>query len=96
MKPQIIQFDIVDNDCNPEYYDSKVLRTYYLINPDNAKLSELCHMIEDRHNWDGLTDEEIEAREEFCDFIWDKVDEFINENFIVFNLKIDGFWEAKY
>ena len=96
MKPKIIQFDIVDNDYNPQYCESKVLRTYYLINPNSDKLSELCHMIEDRHNYDGLTDEEIEAREEFCGFIWDKIDEFINENFVVFDLKIDGVWEAKY
>ena len=96
MKPTIVKFDIVDNDFDPRYCESKILRTYYLINPDKAKLFELCHMIEYRHNWDGLTDEEIEAREEFCDFIWDKVDEFINENFVVFELKIGEFWEAQY
>lgn len=91
---KIVKLDIVDNDFDARCCDDKVLRTYYLTDPDETKLAELKHMIEDRHDFDGLTDEEIEAREEFCDFIWDTVDEFINDNFAT--LDIDETYEILY
>jgi hypothetical protein len=71
-----------------------VLRTYFLANPDETKLAELKHMIERRYDMDDLTDAEIEAREEFCDFIWDTVDKFVNDNFVV--LDIDETYEIAY
>ncbi len=78
---KIVRLDIVDNDFDWRCCDDKVLNTYYLIDPDETKLAELKNMIEHRFDTDGLTDEEIEAKEKFCDFIWDEVEKFINENF---------------
>lgn len=81
MKLKIVKLKIVDFDANDE-----ILIERNLINPDTKKLDELKEMIEERHNYDGLTDEEIEAKEKFSDFIWDKVFEFIDENFIVVSI----------
>jgi hypothetical protein len=78
---KIVKLDIVDNDFDWRCCDDKALNTYYLIDPDETKLAELKNMIEHRFDTDGLTDEEIEAKEKFCDFIWDEVEKFINENF---------------
>ena len=91
---KIVRLDIVDNDFDYRCCDDKVLNTYYLVDPDKTKLAELKHMIEHRHDFNGLTNEDIEAREEFCDFIWDKVDEFVNENFAT--LDINEVYEIKY
>lgn len=91
---KIVKLDIVDNDFDSRYCEDKVLRTYYLTDPDETKLAELKNMIEHRFDTDGLTDEEIEAREKFCDFIWDTVDEFINDNFAT--LDIDETYEIAY
>lgn len=81
MKLKIVKLQIVDYDANGE-----ILFEYDLINPDRHKLAELKQMIENRHDYGGLTDKEIEAKEELCDFIWDKVNDFIAENFIVLNI----------
>lgn len=89
MKPKIVKLQILDYDANCE-----ILFEYYLVNPDENKLSELKQMIEDRYNHDGLTDEEIEAREKFCDFIWDEIEEFIDNNFGT--LDIDETYEIAY
>ena len=91
MKAKIVKLEIKDNDTA---YPMRILDTYLLLNPDKTKLAELKHMIEHRFDMDGLTDEEIEAREEFCDFIWGKVDKFITDNFIVLN--IDKTYEISY
>lgn len=89
MIAKIVKLDIVDNDL-----DDRVLCTYLLLNPNGTKLAELKHMIERRFDTDGLTDEEIEAREVFRDFIWDKVDAFITEHFV--EIDIDETYEIAY
>ncbi len=91
---KIVKLDIVDLEFDSRYLDDKVLRTYYLVDPDETKLAKLKHMVEDRFDTEGLTDEEIEAREEFCDFIWGAVDEFVNNNFTTFD--IDETYEIEY
>ena len=54
---KIVRLDIVDNDYdNP---NERILDTYYLINPDAAKLNELKTMISTRFDsdwWDGTYD----------------------------------------
>ena len=94
MTAKIIRLDIVDDDFDARYCNDRVLRTYYLVNPSEIKLDALKRTIEGRFDTFGLTDEEIEAREKFCDFIWDEVDKFITENFIV--LDINETYEISY
>lgn len=84
MKLQIVKLEIIDYDANGE-----ILLELDLINPDRKKLAELKQMIEHRNDAlfdENATDEEIVAREEFNDFVWDKVFEFIAENFVVIDI----------
>ena len=88
MKPKIVKLEIKDNEIHD------VLETYYLVNPDKNKLAELKRDIEERFNYDGLDDEDIEAKEEFCDDIWNCIGCFIQNNFVV--LDIDATYEISY
>jgi hypothetical protein len=80
MEARIVRLEIIDDDWRGILYSST------LVNPDKDKLTELKHMIEERFDTDGLTDEEIVQKENFRDFIWDKVHEFISDNFIVLHV----------
>lgn len=91
MTPKIVRLDIMDNDVA---YDKRLLDTYYLVNPSDIKLDALKNAIEHRFDTFGLTDEEIKAKEEFCDNIWFRIDEFIEKNFVVLN--IDETYEIAY
>ena len=91
MKPKLVKLEIVDTDVE---FENPILASCFLVNPDKNKLAELKYMIEHRFDTDGLTDEEIAAKEEFCDFIWDTVEKFINDNFVV--LEVDEFYEIEY
>ena len=91
MTPKIVRLEIVDTDVE---FETPLLDTYLLVNPDKDKLAELKHMIEHRFDFDGLTDEEIEANEKFCDDIWGNIERFIVKNFIVLN--IDETYEIEY
>lgn len=88
MKTKIVRLEINDDAWQDTIF------TYMLINPNEEKFAELKHMIEHRFDTDGLTDEEIAEKENFRDFIWDRVDEFIKANFIV--LDIDETYEILY
>ena len=88
MKPRIVKLEIKDNEIN------EVLDTYYIVNPDKSRLAELKKDIEGRFNYDGLDEEEIEAKEEFCDDIWNCIECFIKNNFIT--LDIDETYEIEY
>lgn len=94
MKPKLVRLNIVDVDA--ECNENVELATFLLVNPDKDKLDELKHMIEFRYTYDtdDLTDEEIAAKEEFRDFIWDTVEKFINDNFVV--LETDEYYEIEY
>jgi hypothetical protein len=91
MKPKIVRLEIVDTDVE---FKTPLLDAYLLVNPDREKLAELKHMIEHRFDTDGLTDEEIEAKQNFCDDIWGNIERFINENFIV--LHLDEIYDIEY
>jgi hypothetical protein len=88
MKPKIVKLAIQDEEIRD---------TYYLVNPDKDKLAELKNMIEHRFDYqyaDNLTDEEIGKAEQFCDNIWEEIDKFIVNNFVV--LTIDEIYEIAY
>ena len=91
MKLKIVRLEIVDND---EQFDNSLLTTYLLVNPDWVKLVELKYVIEHRFDTDGLTDEEIAAKEEFCDNIWRDIELFIRDNFVV--LPVDETYVIEY
>lgn len=94
MKQQIVKLDIVDTDVE---FETPILATYYLVNPDMNKLDELKEMIEHRLDYmckDDLSDEEIEQSEKFCDDIWGNIYNFIHENFTT--LDIDNTYEIEY
>lgn len=76
-----------------ESYPNGLLRTYLLVNPDKHKLEELKDKVENRRDfedeYDNLTDEQIKAAEDFCDSIWDFIDEFVNQHFTVLSVNDD-------
>lgn len=88
MKAKLVNLEIVDNAWEDTY------NIYVLVNPDESKLAELKQMVETRFDTDGLTDEEIAAKEDLCDNIWDRIADFITKNFVV--LSIDETYEVLY
>jgi hypothetical protein len=55
-----------------------------LVNPNQEALGKLKRMIEDRFDYqydDNLSDEEIEAAENFNDNIWNHIYDFVEEHF---------------
>lgn len=92
---KIVKLEIRDPDIVGMLdYPNGILDTYYLINPDKNTLAVLKHMIENRFDYDGLTDEEIAAKEKFCDNIWEEIDDFIVKNFVT--LDIDETYRITY
>ena len=92
MKAEIVKLQIVDYDANGE-----IMLEYDLINPDRKKLAELKHMIEGRYDYqfdDNLTDAEMEKAEQFRDNIWEEIEKFIADNFVV--LTINEVYEIAY
>ena len=69
MTENIIRVDIIDNE--PENPKSRILETYYLLNPNRDKLEALRKAIEQR-----LDDENSEYKG-----LWD-IREYINKNFL--------------
>ena len=89
---KIIKVDFMDYDvkCGAD----KCLTTYYLIDPNKDKLSELKQLVEGRFDYkddDTLSDKQVKQAEEFAWFAWDFIDEFIQKNFKV--LTIDEHYE---
>lgn len=98
IKLKIVQLNITDFDLigSRECSDG-VLATYYLINPDEAKLEELENTVAHRCDYmddENLTDEEYAKAEMLHDCIWGYISEFIDENFIT--LDIDETYEIAY
>lgn len=92
MKLNIIRLEIIDYDAN-----SEILLEYDLVNPDRKKLAELKHMIEHRSDAlfdENATDEDIIRAEQFNDNIWENVEKYIAENFVV--LPINETYEIAY
>lgn len=84
---RIVRVNIKDDELiGDAVYPDGILKTYCLINPDEEKLAELKHMIENRFDYqydDDLTDEEVESAEKFCDSIWENIDTFVHDNFSI-------------
>lgn len=74
MVENIIRVDIIDNE--PENPKSRILETYYLINPDRDKLEALRKAIEQR-----LDDENSEYKG-----LWD-IREYINKIFLTLDIE---------
>lgn len=74
MTENIIQVDIIDNE--PENPKSRILETYYLLNPNRDKLEALQKAIEQR-----LDDENSEYKG-----LWD-IREYINKNFLTLDIE---------
>lgn len=74
MTENIIRVDIIDNE--PENPKSRILETYYLINPDRDKLEALRKAIENRFD-----DENSEYKG-----LWD-IRDYINKNFLTLGIE---------
>ena len=74
MVENIIRVDIIDNE--PENPKTRVLETYYLLNPNRDKLEALRKAIEER-----LDDENSEYKG-----LWD-IREYINKNFLTLDIE---------
>ena len=74
MTENIIRVDIIDNE--PENPKSRILETYYLLNPNRDKLEALRKAIEQR-----LDDENSEYKG-----LWD-IREYINKNFLTLDIE---------
>ena len=87
---KIVEVKVVDHDWDDNSsYPGGVLNTYYLVNPDPEKLNTLKKMIETRFDYGSnevLSDEEYREAENFCDHIWENIEEFIKENFVSLNI----------
>lgn len=71
-----MRVDIVDNDC---VYDSRVMDTYILINPNKEKLEELQNLLNERFENDDM------------DIDYGIIHDFISDNFEI--LDIDDYAE---
>ena len=95
----IVKVVIKDHDLSPGNSDfpNGILETYYLKDPDRAKLDELKRMVETRFDWDereNMTEEEANAAEDFEHDPWSGIEIFIAKNFET--VKIDEEYEIKY
>ena len=67
---EIVRLQFHDADINEK---NGILKTYYLIAPDRAKLVELRNMVENRFDNADYNDDDMEY--------WDKIEEFVQQNF---------------
>lgn len=74
MTENIIRVDIIDNE--PENPKSRILETYYLLNPNRDKLEALRKAIEQR-----LDNENSEYKG-----LWD-IRDYINKNFLTLDIE---------
>lgn len=94
MKLKIVRLEIRDDELMG---DKRLLDTYHLVNPNKEKLAELKHMIEHRFDYmydDNISDEDFDKGEELVSNIWEAIDLFISNNFVV--LDIDETYEIAY
>ena len=90
MKVKIVKLEIIDAD-------EGIQDSYLLLAPDKTKLAELKRIVENRFDYqydEDITDEEFKMAEAVCDNIWDIIDTFVNDNFIV--LEVDEVYEIAY
>ena len=79
---EIVRVNIVDNYM--EHGEDPILKTFYLLNPNQEALGKLKQMIENRFDYqfdDDISNEEIKAAEEFNDNIWNNIYDFVEANF---------------
>ncbi|MBQ2388740.1 MAG: hypothetical protein II305_01675 [Clostridia bacterium] len=75
----IVRVDVVDNDVS--FTNERILETFYLINPDEQKLSFLKNKIETRF------DESFDNKEEQLEDWWAFIYDFVRNNFKVLEVE---------
>ena len=75
----IVRVDVVDN--NVSFTNERILETFYLIDPDEQKLSFLKNKIETRF------DESFDNKEEQIEDWWAFIYDFVRNNFKVLDVK---------
>lgn len=83
-----LEFYDPDWDCNVSHRRG-VVEAYYLKNPDEVKLERLKKMVEQRYDVFSILDlseEERKNAEEFCNNIWEHIDNYIKENFEIVDI----------
>lgn len=75
----IVRVDVVDNDVS--FTNERILETFYLIDPDEQKLSFLKNKIETRF------DESFDNKEEQIEDWWAFIYDFVRNNFKVLDVK---------
>lgn len=75
----IVRVDVVDNDVS--FTNERILETFYLINPDEQKLSFLKNKIETRF------DESFDNKEEQIEDWWAFIYDFVRNNFKVLEVE---------
>lgn len=79
MNLNIVRVDVVDDDVS--FTNERILETFYLINPDEQKLSFLKNKIETRF------DESFDNKEEQLEDWWAFIYDFVRNNFKVLDVK---------
>ena len=75
----IVRVDVVDNDVS--FTNERILETFYLIDPDEQKLSFLKNKIETRF------DESFDNKEEQLEDWWAFIYDFVRNNFKVLEVE---------
>ena len=75
----IVRVDVVDNDVS--FTNERILETFYLIDPDEQKLSFLKNKIETRF------DESFDNKEEQIEDWWAFIYDFVRNNFKVLEVE---------
>ena len=75
----IVRVDVVDNDVS--FTNERILETFYLIDPDEQKLSFLKNKIETRF------DESFDNKEEQIEDWWAFIYDFVRNNFKVLDIE---------
>lgn len=75
----IVRVDVVDNDVS--FTNERILETFYLINPDEQKLSFLKNKIETRF------DESFDNKEEQIEDWWAFIYDFVRNDFKVLDIE---------
>lgn len=79
MNLNIVRVDVVDDDVS--FINERILETFYLINPDEQKLSFLKNKIETRF------DESFDNKEEQLEDWWAFIYDFVRNNFKVLEVE---------